>query len=202
MLEANSLPVERLVTIKPSLARPLDPAIELSTDSDYLSGHLGKQELPERYELRLKLSSQAPIGPIQGNIFLKASSVTNHIFQIAVGGKVIGDLRAEPETLYFGTIPQGREQTLRGKIFAVRPDGKYGISILPASASRFIAGRMTDRATFEVLILSNAPPGRVNATARIASPKDKNAVVEAPIFAFVSTNVSTRAQGAGPAANH
>jgi hypothetical protein len=188
-VENEHLPVRTSVVISSSAGHVLNSNIEVSVNGNGLSGNLDKSQMPRRLLLNLTLSNSAPIGPINGGIRVAEKTASAYQAFTPVSGRVVGRVRAEPETVFVSSCVEGEEEQVEGSLF-FRSEKPSGVSlraeIVPHESGRYIKVELADEKKFIITVCSNAPVGRFEAAVRIFSPNDKAFTLEVPLFGYVS----------------
>jgi hypothetical protein len=188
LIPKQSLPIQRKVAVQATQNHQIPSDLVAIADSDFVRASISHVDSPTATaELEVELLQSAPVGPLKAEVkFMAGTNSIGVPFEIT--GKVIGKLRVEPESFYFGNIQKGAARTLDGLLLL--KDGTsepedWTVQILPSTASVYLAAKVVRPLKIDVTVGTNAPLGHLAARIRISSQQDHSMSVEIPVFAVI-----------------
>jgi len=141
IVEDKELPViQKLIIFKKSHKKRENlPQIVISDNSRF-SVQL-ESYTTNKWKLSLTLPKDFPIGPIYGDLSVKFNN-SPHSFKIPILGKIIGDIYARPDELFFGVVDKSMEKKveIHSRKYNIK-DLKI-LSIVPLSLQKLLEVRI------------------------------------------------------------
>ena len=164
-----------------------DPAIRITTDGvPQRTQRDGRAAL--RQNFRVLLTAQAPVGAVSGSLTLRCPPSASQSASVAVLGQVTGRLTAIPRTLFFGSVPPGRDVTRQ--VILRAPASEKALGLTAASGSRWLDARIPPSAAappgmrlLTVTLRADAPGGPLQADVTVTDAEGERLVL--PVVADV-----------------